>query len=77
MLAVPQQRQALVSGFRPTNPNVRITDNVAGNPFVGQSSDVKIKPQIQPLAQAPGGDVVNELIKQWSDRYFDASTSPS
>jgi hypothetical protein len=77
LLATPQQRQALVSGFRPTNPNVRITDNIAGNPFVGQSSDVQIKSQIQPLAQAPGGDVVNELIKQWSDRYFDASTSPS
>ena len=77
LLAVPQQRQALVSGFRPTNPNVRITDKVAGNPFVGQSTDMQIKSQIQPLAQAPGGDVVNELIKQWSDRYFDASTSPS
>jgi len=77
LLAVPQQRQALVSGFRPTNPDVHITDTVAGNPFVGQSSDVKIESQIQPLAQAPGGDVVNELIKQWSDRYFDASTSPS
>jgi serine/threonine protein kinase/ABC-type Fe3+ transport system substrate-binding protein len=77
LLAVPQQRQALASGFRPTNPDVHITDNIAGNPFVGQSSDVKIESQIQPLAQAPGGDVVNELIKQWSDRYFDASTSPS
>jgi len=77
LLAAPQQRQALVSGFRPTNPNVRITDIIAGNPFVGQSSDMQIKSQIQPLAQAPGGDVVNELIKQWSDRYFDASTSPS
>jgi serine/threonine protein kinase len=77
LLAVPQQRQALISGFRPTNPNVHITDNISGNPFVGQSSDIQIKPQIQPLAQAPGGDVVNELIKQWSDRYFDASTSPS
>jgi hypothetical protein len=77
LLAVPQQRQALVSGFRPTNPNVRIGDNVVGNPFVGQSSDVQIKSQIQPLAQAPSGEVVNELIKEWSDRYFDASTSPS
>lgn len=77
LLAVPQQRQALASGFRPTNPNVRITDNISGNPFVGQSSDIQIQSQIQPLAQAPGGDVVNELIKQWSDRYFDASTSPS
>jgi serine/threonine protein kinase len=77
LLAVPQQRQALASGFRPTNPNVRITDNISGNPFVGQASDIQIKSQIQPLAQAPGGDVVNELIKQWSDRYFDASTSPS
>jgi len=44
---------------------------------VGQPPGIQIKSQIQPLAQAPGGDVVNELIKQWSDRYFDASTSPS
>jgi ABC-type sulfate transport system substrate-binding protein len=77
LLAVPQQKQALISGFRPTNPNVHITENISGNPFVGQTPDIQIKSQIQPLAQAPGGDVVNELIKQWSDRYFDASTSPS
>jgi serine/threonine protein kinase len=77
LLAVPQQKQALISGFRPTNPNVHITDTISGNPFVGQPPGIQIKSQIQPLAQAPGGDVVNELIKQWSDRYFDASTSPS
>ncbi len=77
LLAVPQQKQALISGFRPTNSNVHITDNISGNPFVGQPPGIQIKSQIQPLAQAPGGDVVNELIKQWSDRYFDASTSPS
>lgn len=77
LLAVDQQQRALVSGFRPTNPNVRITDKVAGNPFVGQSPDIQIKGQIQPLAQAPGGDVIDELMKQWSDRYRDASTSPS
>lgn len=77
LLAVPQQKQALISGFRPTNPDVHITDNIPGNPFVGQPPGIQIKSQIQPLAQAPGGDVVSELIKQWSDRYVDASTSPS
>jgi serine/threonine protein kinase len=77
LLAEQQQRQALLSGFRPTNPNVHITDKLSGNPFLGQSSDIQIKTQIQPLAQAPNGDVINELIKQWSDRYQDASTSPS
>ena len=77
LLAEQQQRQALLSGFRPTNPAVHITDKLSGNPFLGQSSDVKIEAQIQPLAQAPGGDVISELIKQWSNRYSDASTSPS
>ncbi len=77
LLAEQQQRQALISGFRPTNPNVHITEKVSGNPFLGQPSDIQIESQIQPLAQAPSGDVINELIKQWSDRYRDASTSPS
>jgi len=77
LLAEQQQRQALLSGFRPTNPTVHITDKLSGNPFLGQSSDIQIESQIQPLAQAPGGDVINELMKQWSDRYSDASTSPS
>lgn len=77
LLAEQQQRQALLSGFRPTNPTVHITDQLSGNPFLGQSPDIKIESQIQPLAQAPGGDVINELMKQWSGRYSDASTSPS
>jgi Bacterial extracellular solute-binding protein len=77
LLAEQQQRQALISGFRPTNPSVHITDKVAGNPFLGQPSAIQIESQIQPLAQAPSGDVINELIKQWSNRYQDASTSPS
>jgi hypothetical protein len=77
LLAEQQQRQALLSGFRPTNPNVHITDRLSGNPFLGQPPDIKITSQIQPLAQAPGGDIINELIKQWSDHYRDASTSPS
>ncbi len=77
LLAEAQQRLALLSGFRPTNPKVHITDKVLGNPFLGQSSNIQIKPQIQPLAQAPSGDVVRELLKQWSDRYRDASTSLS
>jgi Bacterial extracellular solute-binding protein len=77
LLAEQQQRQALLSGFRPTNPNVAITDKLSGNPFLGQSPDVQIESQIQPLAQAPAGDVINELMKQWSARYSDASTSPS
>ncbi len=76
-LLAEQQRQALISGFRPTNPSVHITDKVAGNPFLRQPSAIQIESQIQPLAQAPSGDVINELIKQWSNRYQDASTSPS
>ncbi len=76
LLADEQQRLALKSGFRPTSPNVQLTDSVSGNVFTRQSSTGAIPPQIQRLAQSPGGGVVDELVKQWKDKYNDTSTTP-
>ena len=70
LLAEAQQRAALTSGFRPANAQVQITDKIANNPFLGQSPDIHILSQIQPLAQPPRGEVVSELIRQWK-KYYD------
>lgn len=70
LLAVPQQRLALATGFRPANVNVHITDNAPGNVFL-QQSPYHITPKlvIEPLAQVPSSTVINELIKQWKINY--------
>jgi ABC-type Fe3+ transport system substrate-binding protein len=75
LLEDAQQRLALASGFRPTNPNVTITAQVPNNPFLGQSPNLQIKQQIQPLAQPPGGPMVNELIAKWKANYDGAPTT--
>jgi serine/threonine protein kinase len=75
LLAEAQQRTALASGFRPANPQVQITDKIANNPFLGQSPDIHILNQIQPLAQPPRGEVVNELIHQWKRLYDGVPTT--
>lgn len=75
LLSETQQRAALTSGFRPANPQVQITDKFPNNPFLGQTADIQIKATIQPLAQPPSGNVVNELIKQWTDRYDSVATT--
>ena len=75
LLSETQQRAALTSGFRPSNPQVQITDKIPNNPFLGQTADIQINTTIQPLAQAPGGNAVNELIKQWQNSYGDAATT--
>jgi serine/threonine protein kinase len=75
LLLETQQRAALASGFRPSNPQVQITDKIPNNPFLGQSADIQIHATIQPLAQAPGGNVVNELIEQWQNYFGDAATT--
>jgi serine/threonine protein kinase len=78
LLSEAQQRAALTSGFRPSNPNVHISDKVPNNPFLGQPSDIQsaIKTQIQNIAQPPGGDVVTELIAQWVKGWGNAATAP-
>ena len=70
LLAAPQQRLALATGFRPANVNVHITDNAPGNVFL-QQSPYHITPKlvIEPLAQVPTSAAINALIKQWKINY--------
>jgi serine/threonine protein kinase len=70
LLAAPQQRLALATGFRPANVNVHITDNAPGNVFLQQAPyHITPKLDIEPLAQVPNSVVINELIKQWKINY--------
>jgi serine/threonine protein kinase len=76
LLAAPQQRLALATGFRPANVNVHITDNAPGNVFLQQSSyNITPKLAIEPLAQVPTSTVINELIKQWKIKYDGSPTT--
>jgi hypothetical protein len=76
LLAVPQQRLALATGFRPANVNVHITDNAPGNVFLQQSPyQITPVPVIEPLAQVPTSAAINELIKQWKNNYDGASVT--
>src|SRR6266567_210912 len=76
LLATEQQKVALSSGFRPTNPNVQVTDNVPGNVFRGQPAGITISPQLQSLAQAPSGVAINKLLQAWTDQYGTSATTP-
>jgi hypothetical protein len=76
LLAAPQQRLALATGFRPANVNVHIMDNAPGNVFLQQSSyNITPKLAIEPLAQVPTSTVINELIKQWKINYDGSPTT--
>ncbi|HET8912638.1 MAG TPA: protein kinase [Ktedonobacteraceae bacterium] len=75
LLSPAQQRVALASGFRPSNPAVKMTDNVAGNVFLKQPAGLNIPANIQPLAQPPSGQVIDGLLSQWMTRYKDAATT--
>jgi serine/threonine protein kinase/ABC-type sulfate transport system substrate-binding protein len=77
LLDVPQQRKALLSGFRPINPHVSLHDSITGNPFTNTSFGFHIPDQLPTQVQAPNGEVTDELLKQWSVRYNMASTSLS
>lgn len=77
LLSDDRQRKALLTGFRPTSPNVMINDSIAGNPFKGQTSDITIPQSITNQAQAPSGNVVNELLSQWGHYYNGAPTALS
>ncbi len=78
LLSDAQQRAALTSGFRPSNGNVHISDQIKNNPFQGQAADIqsRIPQSIQNIAQPPAGDVVDELIAQWVKAWGDSATAP-
>jgi hypothetical protein len=78
LLAAPQQRKALLAGFRPVNSDVSITDSIANNPF-NDTATLGFKPptQLPTQVQSPSGDVVDELITQWLAKYQSAPTALS
>ncbi len=75
LLDVPQQRKALLSGFRPISASVSLHDDIAGNPFNDASLGFQIPDQLPAQVQAPNGDVADELIKQWLAKYDLAPTA--
>ena len=75
LLDVPQQRKALLSGFRPTNPNITLSDPISGNPFTDTSFGFQVPSQLPPQVQAPNGEVIDELLKQWLSKYDTAPTA--
>ncbi|HEX3642932.1 MAG TPA: hypothetical protein VHV10_16735, partial [Ktedonobacteraceae bacterium] len=83
LLDAPQQRKALLRGFRPTNSQVALTEKVAGNPFTipldNPLPTVQIAAPLQltNLAAAPNGDVTDTLIQQWLTSYGGAPTALS
>jgi serine/threonine protein kinase len=77
LLDVPQQRKALLSGFRPINPDVSLHDSIAGNPFTDTSLGFQVPDRLPTQVPSPSGNVTDELIKQWVTRYNLAPTSLS
>jgi serine/threonine protein kinase len=77
LLDVPQQRKALFYGFRPFNPNVSLNDSISGNPFIDTSLGFQVLERLPAQVQVPNGDVTDELLKQWLDKYDKASTALS
>jgi tetratricopeptide (TPR) repeat protein len=61
----PMQQMALSYGFRPGNPNVAIQTADAGNPFV-KYSQYGLRLDIPPVAPAPDGAVLRNLLTLWS-----------
>jgi hypothetical protein len=76
-LDVPQQRKALLFGFRPINSNVTLNDSIPGNPFTDASLGFKVSEQLPRQVQAPNGDVTDELLKQWLAKYNSVPTALS
>lgn len=77
LLSDQEQRNALLSGFRPYNPNIQLTDKINGNPFLNQPTDVTIQTTISNQAQPPSGKVVDELLHQWTQQFGSAATALS
>ena len=62
LLSEPIQKQSLVHGFRPANPNVPV--KFADSPFV-KYADYGIKVDLAKICEAPRGEVVNNLLQSW------------
>ncbi len=83
LLAAPQQHKALLKGFRPTNPQVALTEQVTENPFTTPfekplpTVQIAVPTQLTNLAAAPNGDVTDTLLQQWFNSYNGAPTALS
>jgi serine/threonine protein kinase len=77
LLDTPQQRKALLSGFRPINSSVSLSDGISGNPFTDKSLGFPVLDHLPTQVQAPDGDVIDELLNQWLVRYKTSSTAVS
>src|SRR5262249_34857633 len=69
LLDSPQQRKALLAGFRPINSSVSLHDPISRNPFTDTSLGFQVPDQLPSQVLAPHGDVTDELIKQWKHKY--------
>jgi ABC-type sulfate transport system substrate-binding protein len=74
LLDGPQQRKALLAGFRPINSSVSLHDPISGNPFTDTSLGFQVPDQLPSQVLAPRGDVTDELIKQWKQKYDTTQT---
>ena len=63
--SVPIQQKSLSYGFRPGNPAVAIQTTDASNPFV-KFAQYGVKIEIPPVAPAPDGTVVRNLLTMWT-----------
>jgi serine/threonine protein kinase len=77
LLDVPQQRKALLSGFRPINSSVSLRDSISENPFTDASLGFPVPDQLPTQVSPPSGDVTDELLNQWSVKYKTSSTAVS
>jgi ABC-type sulfate transport system substrate-binding protein len=59
------QEQALVYGFRPADPSVPVKTADTANPFTRLAAH-GVKVDLPPVAQAPDGQVVRNLMMMWS-----------
>jgi hypothetical protein len=75
LLDVPQQRKALLAGFRPyTKSGVSLHDPISRNPFNDTPPDFQVPDQLPAQVLTPHGDVIDELIKQWKTKYDGVTT---
>lgn len=62
LMSEPVQRQALVHGFRPGNPNVPVM--FAGSPFTAYQR-YGLRNDLGQMCEPPRGEVINNLLASW------------
>ena len=62
LLSEPIQKESLVHGFRPANPNVPV--KFPDSPFV-KYTDYGVRVDLAKICEPPRGEVVNNLLQSW------------